>query len=85
MVIIKDSLTVCSLDFLYLDASIKCLITKAAALVLLWTLCFSTALWSDALLIFHLHTEELLPSLILLPTLLSLDGWLTVGRFQRNA
>ena len=72
----------------------KCLITKAAALVLLWTLCFSIALWSDALLIFHLYTEGLsknqrttadillmvLPSLILLPAL-PLSGWLADSRF----
>ena len=72
----------------------KCLITKAAALVLFWALCFSTTLWSDALLIYYLYTGGLsnnqrttadillmvLPSLVLFPAL-PLSGWLADSRF----
>ena len=72
----------------------KCLITKAAALVLLWTLCFSTTLWADALLVYYLYTGGLsnnqrttadillmvLPSLVLFPAL-PLSGWLADSRF----
>ena len=71
----------------------KCLITKASALVLLWTLCFSTALWSDGHVIYDLYKRlsrdektitdillMVLPSFILFPAL-PLSGWLADSRF----
>ena len=71
----------------------KFLITKAAALVLLWTLCVSTALWSVGLLVYSMYGEIneqetkltnilliVLPSLIILPAL-PLSGWLADSRF----
>ena len=71
----------------------KCLITKAAALVLLWTFCTSTAVWSNGLLIYYFYkglsrnertiTDILLmvlPSFILFPAL-PLSGWLADSRF----
>ena len=72
----------------------KLLITKAAALVLLWTLCLCTASWSVEELIgpvykglakskgmAHLTYLIAMPSTVLVLIALPLSGWLADSRF----
>ena len=74
----------------------KLLITKAAALVLLWTLCLSTALWSVNELVVPLSSGLIktkkdgnitftllveLPAVLLVLVAFPLSGWLADSRF----
>ena len=73
------------------NIKMKLLITKAAALVLLWTLCLCTALWSVNELVHPLYKRLvpiknityliLAPPTVLVLIALPLSGWLADSRF----
>ena len=76
----------------YSCVKMKVLVTKAAALVLLWTLCLCTALWSISELTGALYKglnrnetvptlQILIPSTVLITFALPLSGWLADSRF----